>query len=205
MYIVYYLCIYGIFSVPLPGKSLRFDGKVELPPEFQTPGVSWQSDTFQLFDDGLLIEKDRNGTTIRKSKGLVAFGTIDERNVFHLLPPLRNGKLIDWEILRSASGVRKGKSEEPQVLPFDNTPVFVPTEIVDELYTKAIEKEGTTLVQIAAPEIGPPIVIPIGYLLGDGNVLLNDGMEIENISWGKITSNYLYYTRIHISILDIYM
>ena len=183
-----YLFMFSFFfAVPLPGKSLRIDGKVELPPEFQTPGVSWQSDTFQLFDDGLLIEKDRNGTIIRKSKGLVAFGTIDERNVFHLLPPLRSGKLIDWDVLRNAGGVRKGKSEKPQVLPFDDTPVFVPKEIIDELFGKVIENEGTTLVQIAAPEIGPPIVIPIGYLLGDGNILLNDGMEIESISWGKFS------------------
>ena len=145
--------------------------------------MSWQSDTLQLFDNGLLIERDKNGTVIRQSKGLVAFGTIDERNVFHLLPPLRNGRLVDWEILRNASVVREGKSEQPQVLPFDDTPVFVPTEIIDELYEKVIDYQGSTLVQIAAPKMGPPIIIPIGALLNDGNVLLNDGIEVQGIRW----------------------
>ena len=172
-----------VFSVPLPGKSLSLDGKLELPPEFLTPGLSWQSDTLQLFDDGLLIERDKNGTVIRQSKGLVAFGTIDDRNVFHLQPPLRNGKLIDWEILRNASVAREGKSDKPQVLPFDDTPVFVPTEIIDQLYEKVIDYQGSTLVQIAAPKMGPPIIIPIGALLNDGNVLLNDGIEVQGIRW----------------------
>ena len=31
--------------------------------------------------------------------------------------------------------------------------------------------------------IGPPIIIPIGALLETGNVLLNDGIEIEGIFW----------------------
>ena len=64
------------------------------------PGVSWMTDKFQVFDNGLIIEKGTNGTFHRRTRGLVAFGIIDERNIFHLLP-LRNGKFVDWEIIRS--------------------------------------------------------------------------------------------------------
>ena len=92
------------------------------------------------------------------------------------------GRLVSFEIvvyewsIRQASGKRAGKSEEPPVIPFDKTPVFVPTETLDELFEKAIQTNGMTLIQIAAPPIGPPIIIPIGALLNDGNVLLNDGL-----------------------------
>ena len=61
-------------------------------------------------------------------RGIVSFGTIDERNIFHLLPPLKNGKLIDWDTIRQASGKRVGKSENPPVIPFDGAPVFVPSK-----------------------------------------------------------------------------
>ena len=63
---------------------------------------------------------------------------------------------------RKASGKRVGKSEKPPIIPYDGAPVFVPTKELDELYNRAIEMLGLTLVQIAAPPIGPPIVIPIG-------------------------------------------
>jgi hypothetical protein len=33
-------------------------------------------------------------------KGLVAFGTVDDRNIFHLLPRI-DGRFVDWKLLRS--------------------------------------------------------------------------------------------------------
>ena len=33
-------------------------------------------------------------------KGLVSFGTIDDRNIFHLLPRI-DGRFVDWNFIRS--------------------------------------------------------------------------------------------------------
>ena len=181
----------AMITVPPTGTPIvvpvgRFfpDGRVELLPGVQIPGVSWMTDELQVFDDGVIIEMGLNGTSTsdRRTRGLVAFGTIDEQNVFHLLP-LFKGKLLDWNTVRKASGQRVGKSENPPIIPFDGAIVFVPSKEIDGVYKKAVETHGLTLVQIAAPPIGPPILIPIGALLSDGNVLLNDGIETEGIRW----------------------
>ena len=120
------------FTVVVPAGRLYFDGHIELLPKLEVPGVSWENEEFQVFDDGLMIEKGKKKGTesIRHMRGIVAFGTIDERNIFHLLPPLKNGKLIDWDTIRQMAngGKRVGKSENPPVIPFDDTPVFVPSE-----------------------------------------------------------------------------
>ena len=127
----HHLFVY-FFTVVVPAGRLYFDGRIELLPKLEVPGVSWENEEFQVFDDGLMIEKGKkNGTeSIRHMRGIVAFGTIDDRNIFHLLPPLKNGKLIDWDTIRQMAngGKRVGKSENPPVIPFDDTPVFVPSE-----------------------------------------------------------------------------
>ena len=41
----------------------------------------------------------RNGFDFCR-KGLLAFGTVDDRNIFHLLPRI-DGRFVDWKLLRS--------------------------------------------------------------------------------------------------------
>ncbi len=62
------------------------NGMVNLTRGAEKQGVSWKSDQFQAFDNGTFIEEIHAGnqTEFQRSRGLVAFGTVDERNVFHM-------------------------------------------------------------------------------------------------------------------------
>ncbi len=48
------------------------------------------------------------------SSGVMAFGTVDERNVLHLLPRLSDGTRLDWGVLRRLN-VNKGQGPEPML------------------------------------------------------------------------------------------
>jgi hypothetical protein len=175
--------------IVIPGGRLLSNGLVNLTVGAEIPGVSWLNDDVQVFDDGRIIHRYANGTVERQSRGVVAFGTVDNRNVFHLLPS-HKGRPADWTLLRSMAvqGSRDDKKAPPYngsspVIPFDGAPVFVPTSDIDLLYAEAIRVHGSTLIQIALPPIGPPIIVPIGALLDDGNVLLNDGVDVEGVYW----------------------
>ncbi len=174
--------------IVVPGGRLLSNGMVNLTEGAETPGVSWKSDKFQAFDDGRIIEKvdDGNGTIVtRQTRGIVAFGTVDDRNLFHLMPTIR-GQAVTWNLLRKLNTNqrnRAAKKDNAAVIDFDARPVFVPQKDIDMLYEEAVREHGSTLVQIAAPPVGPPLIIPIGSLLDDGNVLLNDGVDIA----GKIS------------------
>ena len=80
---------------------------------------------------------------------------------------------------------------------FSNFPFFSKLWIFDKrLHVwsdvgQTLLKNGLTLVQIAIPSVGPPIVIPIGAVLDDGSVYLNDGMEVEGAFW-ESTDRRLY-------------
>ena len=86
----------------LPTGRFYPDGHVELVKGAHIPGVSWITDEFQIFDNGLIIENYANDSMSRRTRGLVAFGTIDDRNVFRLLPTI-DGKLMNWNTLRDYS------------------------------------------------------------------------------------------------------
>ena len=136
----------------------------------EIPGVSWESPEFQFFDNGKILNKKTNQTI----QGKVGFGIVDERNVFHRVENLQ------WNNLRKD---RKRSSDIPPILPFDDSPIFVPTQDLDALFEETIRELTLKLVQIAIPEVGPPIILPLGVLLQDGTVYLNNGMEIPGIFW----------------------
>ena len=123
---------------------------------------------FQAFDDGLVVMQNQE-----HHKGLVAFGTIDEHNIFHTLPAI-DGQPVTWQLLRDRSINKRLSKAEADVIPFDDAPVFVPTQTMDRLYNEVIAKFGHTLVQIAAPPVGPLIVLPIGAVLEDGQVTVEN-------------------------------
>ena len=151
----------------VPAGRMLSNGTIILPPETLIKGVSWKTKDFQVYDDGL-IEQDGD-----RYRGLVAFGTVDSHNIFHLLP-----STINWRSLR-ANKTREAKNGETPIIETDGKPIFVPTETLDELFKNAVEEHSLTLIQVARPSFGPPIILPIGALLEDGNILLNDGMEIR--------------------------
>ena len=151
----------------VPAGRMLSNGTIILPPETLIKGVSWKTKDFQVYDDGL-IEQDGD-----RYRGLVAFGTVDSHNIFHLLP-----SNINWRSLR-ANKTREAKNGETPIIETDGKPIFVPTETLDELFNNAVEEHSVTLIQVARPSFGPPIILPIGALLEDGNILLNDGMEIR--------------------------
>ena len=153
----------------VPAGRMLSNGTIILPPETLIKGVSWKTKDFRVYDDGL-IEQDGD-----KYRGLVAFGTVDSHNIFHLLPPSFN-----WKSLR-ANKTREAKNGEAPIIETDGKPIFVPTETLDQLFQNAVEEHSLTLIQVAKPSIGPPIILPIGALLEDGNILLNDGMEIRGV------------------------
>ena len=128
------------------------NGTIALQSETSIPGVSWESEQFHVYDNNTVLDK----ASRRRQKGVVAFGTIDERNVFNLLP-----YDLNWDDLRKGNGNKLARSAQlsPPVIPFKNDPVFVPTEIVNELFEKSVLKDGLTLVQIVLPTTGPPIGI----------------------------------------------
>jgi len=169
--------------IPLGGRMLR-NGTIALQSETSIPGVSWESEQFHVYDNNTVLDK----ASRRRQKGVVAFGTIDERNVFNLLP-----YDLNWDDLRRGNGNKLARSAQlsPPVISFKNDPVFVPTEIVNELFEKSVLKDGLTLVQIVLPTTGPPIVIAIGAVLKDGSVYPNDGIEVEG-AFFESTDRTLY-------------
>jgi len=158
--------------VVVPGGRMLSNGSMIFLPETRIPGVSWESKTFKVYDNGTVIDKISKETF----KGTIAFGTIDEKNMFHRL-----NNNISWASLR---GTNKARSTEvPPVIPFDDTPVFVPVDEIDELFRESVLENGLSLVQIAIPKVSPPIVLPIGAVLEDGRVFLNTGMEVRGAYW----------------------
>ena len=169
--------------IPLGGRMLR-NGTIELQSDTSIPGVSWESEQFHVYDDNTILDK----VSHQRQKGVVAFGTIDERNVFNPLP-----YDLNWTDLRekAGNGNKARSAQPPPVIPFNSDPVFVPTEVVNELFEQSVLENGLTLVQIVLPTVGPPIVIPIGAVLDDGSVYLNNGMEVEG-AFLESTDRILY-------------
>ena len=106
-------------------------------------GVSWESEQFRVFDNNTVLDK----VTQRRQKGVVAFGTIDERNVFNRLP-----YVLNWNNLRKGNA-NKARSADlpPPIIPFNDAPVFVPKEIINGLFQQSVLENGITLVQIVLP------------------------------------------------------
>ena len=159
--------------VPLGGRMLS-DGTMNLLEQVKYPGTQWESKQFIVNDKGEIYDKFNNKTV----KGITAFGSIDERNVFHMLSN------VTWETFRKNQVSRSTKLQiNTDKIAFNDTPVFVPTKDLDLLFDQTLEEFTLKLVLISVPNVGPPIVLPIGVLLQDGEVWLNNGMEIEGIFW----------------------
>ena len=166
--------------VPMGGRMLR-DGRVILEPGTEVPGVSWKSRDWQVFDNGTVWLRESNRFV---TKGLQVFGTVDHRNVFHLLPKI-NGGYISWETLRrmNSGKVRAARNNSPLVLEASTAPIFVQENDLDLLYQEAIRLTGSQIVLVATFPIGPPVILSLGSLVRNGRVLLNPGIEIEGVYW----------------------
>ncbi len=98
-----------------------------------------------------------------------------------------NGQPVTWKLLRQLNINNKVKARDPKtepevtdnVIDFDAKPVFVPQKDIDFLYEESVRLFGNTLVQIAAPPAGPPLILPIGSVLNDGNIILNNGIDVK--------------------------
>ena len=156
--------------VVVPAGRMLDNKTMAFLPETRFPDFYWESEQFQVFENGTIIDK----STREKFKGTVAMGTIDSQNIFHRLENFE----VDWSKIRGPNRARSS-ADVPPIIPFDAKPVFVPVEEIDELFQESVLENGLTLVQIAIPEVGPPIVLPVGALLDDGRVFLNDGMEVD--------------------------
>ena len=106
-------------------------------------GVSWESKQFRVFDNNTVLDK----STQQRQKGVVAFGTIDERNAFNRLP-----YDLNWSDLRKGNE-NKARSADlpPPIIPFNDAPVFVPKDVINGLFQESVLENGLTLVQIVLP------------------------------------------------------
>ena len=172
------------------GRMLK-DGHVALAEGLEKKGISWQSNEWQVFDNGEVIFNDSSRT---KVTGLQTFGTVDERNVFHLLPKI-NERFVDWNLLRKLN-IRKGletqrdsKKESSIPPPIFNTTaelVFVKDSDIELLHGEELKRTGSKIVMLAVPPTGPPVILPIGFMLRGGRVMLDSGIEVEGVFWESI-------------------
>ena len=171
--------------VVVPTGKLLFNGSIVLDKELEEPGVSWYFPKYgwTVFDNGTIIY---NNTW--KERGLVSFGVLDDQNTFH---PLKgdDNKSINWENLRS-SRHRKEKSNREEFskqstqIHIHNFTINLPANAMDVIYNDlATDIDSIALVMTAHSGIGPPIVVQIGFVLVDGEVLLNKGVEVEGVYW----------------------
>ena len=172
------------------GRMLR-DGRVYLDKGLEREGVSWQGDEWQVFDNGDVIYKDSEGT---KVNGLQAFGTIDNRNVFHLLPKV-SGTYPDWTLMRRLNARKGARFRNAKTSEISNSPpvfnttanlVFVKDSDIKLLHGEELRRTGSRIVMLAVPPAGPPVILPIGSLLRGGRVMLDPGIEVEGIFWESI-------------------
>ena len=67
------------------GKLLS-DGRVLLEEGVETEGVMWESPSWRLMDNGVIMFKNVSGEGVRVAKGVQYFGLVNKDNIFTLLP-----------------------------------------------------------------------------------------------------------------------
>ena len=171
--------------VVVPTGKLLFNGSIVLDKELEEAGVSWYFPKYgwTLFDNGTIIYN-----TTWKERGLVSFGVLDDQNKFR---PLKDDddKSINWKSLRSSryrkeKSHREGFSKQSTQMNINNFTMNLSANAIDAIYNDlATNTDSMALVMAAHSGIGPPIVVPIGFVLVDGEVLLNKGVEVEGVYW----------------------
>ena len=171
--------------VVVPTGKLLFNGSIVLDKEFEEAGVSWHFPKYgwTVFDNGTIVY---NNTW--KEQGLVSFGILDDENTFRPLKDDDN-KLINWKSLRSSmyrkeKSHRKGFSKQSTQIDIHNFTINLSANAIDAIYNDlATDIDSIALVMTAHSVIGPPIVVQIGFVLVDGDILLNKGLEVEGVYW----------------------
>ena len=67
------------------GKLLP-DGRILLEDGVETEGVMWESPSWRLMDNGVIMFKNVSGEGVRVAKGVQYFGLVNKDNIFNLLP-----------------------------------------------------------------------------------------------------------------------
>jgi hypothetical protein len=99
--------------------------------------------------------------------GSVALGTVDEKNVVHLLPKI-NGKHQTWATIRNQSLFSESnrKTKTFQLDTSDTSSITADGSDLDLLRreTRRWNKSRLSLVLLAVPPAGPSILLPIGHM-----------------------------------------
>ena len=171
--------------VVVPTGKLLSNGTIILNNGLEHEGVSWYlpRQGWKVFDNGTI---QYNETL--KEVGVTSFGYIDDKSQFKSIRDLDNN-LLTWKKLRSLRSPRKKGRPNNDKLELDpiglkNYSVKLPLNTIDTIYDELeTDANSLQLVLTAISVVGPPIIVPIGFILINGDILLNEGVEVDGAYW----------------------
>ena len=171
--------------VVVPTGRFLSNGTIILNKGLEQAGVSWYfpKQGWKVFDNGTVLYNDT-----WREVGVPSFGYIDDENQFKIIRDL-DDNLLTWKKLRSLRSPRRKNQKNIEKASTDpislkNYSVKLPLNTIDTIYNALMEDDSSfPLVLSAISVVGPPIVVQIGYILRNGDVLLNLGVEIEGAYW----------------------
>lgn len=121
--------------------------------------------------------------------GWLALGTVDDDNVFHLLPKI-NGQYRDFDSFRRQAGHRplsqanRGlKAISVHAETFGNITIL-PSDLAHVQHEQErMSNVRMTLILVAIPPSGPHIILPVGQIDTRGRVYLKPGLEVKGSYW----------------------
>ena len=171
--------------VVVPTGRFLSNGTIILNKGLEQDGVSWYlpKPGWKVFDNGTILYNDT-----WKEVGVTSFGYIDKDNQFKTIKDL-DDNLLTWKKLRSLRSPRRKdqanvKKVKTSPILLKNYSVKLPFNTIDTIYNDLTVDEGSLpLVLTAISVVGPPIILQIGYILQNGDILLNQGIEIQGAYW----------------------
>ena len=171
--------------VVVPTGKFLSNGTIILNNGLEHDGASWYlpKQGWKVFDNGTILYNDT-----WKEVGVTAFGYIDDDNQFKTIKD-QDDNLLTWKKIRSLRSPRSKSSLDTRSAKIDSIDlnefsVKLPLNTINSIYNDLEEdSKSLPLVLLAISVVGPPIMIQIGHILQNGEILLNKGIEINGAYW----------------------
>lgn len=171
--------------VVVPTGKFLSNGTIILNNGLDRSGASWYlpNQGWKVFDNGTILYNDT-----WKVVGVTSFGYIDDDNQFKTIKD-QDDNLLTWKKIRSLRSPRSKHSLDTisskiDTIDLKKFSVKLPFDTISSIYNDLTEDSNSLpLVLLAISVVGPPIVVQIGYIVQNGDILLNKGIEINGAYW----------------------